>query len=114
MKLIEKVEIHRFRSISDINIKTEEVTIFSGINNSGKSNVLRALNLFFNGRSNFDQEYNFSKDYNLAYTGQARGQRIIKIVLHFGPQAEEKEYAKKMTRDLFEQLDKGLLDEDSF
>ena len=32
----------------------------------------------------------------------------------FGLSAEEKEYAKKMTRDLFEQLDKGLLDEDSF
>jgi putative hydrolase of the HAD superfamily len=32
----------------------------------------------------------------------------------FSLSAEEKEYAKKMTRDLFEQLDKGLLDEDSF
>jgi len=32
----------------------------------------------------------------------------------FSLNAEEKEYAKKMTRDLFEQLDKGLLDEDSF
>ena len=32
----------------------------------------------------------------------------------FSLSAEEKENAKKMTRDLFEQLDKGLLDEDTF
>ena len=32
----------------------------------------------------------------------------------FSLNAEEKEYAKKMTRDLFEQLDKGLLNEDNF
>jgi putative hydrolase of the HAD superfamily len=32
----------------------------------------------------------------------------------FSLSAEEKEYAKKVTRDLFEQFDKGLLDEDSF
>jgi len=32
----------------------------------------------------------------------------------FSLSVEEKEYAKKMTRDLFKQFDKGLLDEDSF
>jgi putative hydrolase of the HAD superfamily len=32
----------------------------------------------------------------------------------FSLSVEEKEYAKKLTRDIFEQLDKGLLDEDSF
>ena len=36
------------------------------------------------------------------------------VELIFGLSSEEKEYTKKMTRDLFEQLDKGLLDEDSF
>jgi epoxide hydrolase-like predicted phosphatase len=36
------------------------------------------------------------------------------VELIFGLSAEEKEYAKKITRDLFKQLDKGLLDEDSF
>lgn len=36
------------------------------------------------------------------------------VELIFSLSAKEKEYAKKMTRDLFEQFDKGLLDEDNF
>jgi len=36
------------------------------------------------------------------------------VELIFGLSSEEKEYTKKMTRDLFEQLDKGLLNEDNF
>ncbi len=36
------------------------------------------------------------------------------VELIFGLSAQEKENAKETTRDLFEQLDKGLLDEDSF
>lgn len=88
MKVIEKVSIHRFRSISDVSIETGEITIFSGINNSGKSNVLRALNLFFSGDSSFGQQYDFDIDYNKAFTGQAGGRRAIKVELHFGPQGK--------------------------
>lgn len=49
MKILNKVIIRDFRSISsaDINI-TEGYLPIVGANNSGKSNVLRALNLFFN------------------------------------------------------------------
>jgi epoxide hydrolase-like predicted phosphatase len=36
------------------------------------------------------------------------------VELIFGLSSEEKENAKKVTRDIFEQFDKGLLDEDSF
>jgi putative hydrolase of the HAD superfamily len=36
------------------------------------------------------------------------------VELIFSLSTEEKEYAKKMTRDLFEQQDRGLLDGDSF
>jgi len=36
------------------------------------------------------------------------------VELIFGLSAQEKQDAKKATRNLFEQLDKGLLDEDSF
>ena len=88
MKIIEKIKIHRFRSISDVEIETDELVIFSGINNSGKSNVLKALNLFFKGESNFGKKYDFENDYNKAFTGQARGKRQIKITLHFGSQGD--------------------------
>ena len=66
MKFVSRIEIHRFRSISDASLIAEDLTIFSGTNNSGKSNVLRALNLFFNGESSFGNPYNFEKDYNIA------------------------------------------------
>lgn len=88
MKIIEKIEIHRFRSISDASIKVDELNIFSGMNNSGKSNILRALNLFFNGESSFNQKYNFYTDYNQAFTGHAGGKRETKIILHFNKQGD--------------------------
>lgn len=55
MKIIEKIEIKHFRSFDwsrgqkkvEI-IDLQDVNIFSGKNDSGKSNILRALNLFFN------------------------------------------------------------------
>lgn len=88
MKIIERIEIHRFRSIGDESIPAEEINIFSGLNNSGKSNVLRALNLFFNIETSYDSPHIFEKDYNKAYTGQAGGAREIIIRLHFPPQGE--------------------------
>lgn len=84
--IIKKIEIHRFRSISDVSIDTQKITVFSGLNNSGKSNVLRALNLFFKGHSSFGQKYDFERDYNKAFTGRAGGKRAIKIILHFDGQ----------------------------
>jgi predicted ATPase len=88
MKIIRKVEIKRFRSIGSTKIETAEINILSGKNNSGKSNVLRALNLFFNGKTGHDSPYSFERDYNVAYTGQATGTREIEITVHFEPTGE--------------------------
>lgn len=88
MKIIEKIEIHRFRSISNTSIEADEINIFSGINNSGKSNILKALNLFFNRRSSFDQQFDFVQDYNQAFTGHAGGKRAVEIILHFSSQGK--------------------------
>lgn len=83
MRIITKVEIHRFRSIADSSIEVGDITVFSGVNNVGKSNILRAINLFFNGETSFGNKYDFHKDYNQAFTGSAKGKRAIKITLHF-------------------------------
>ena len=40
------------------------MNIFSGLNDVGKSNVLKALNLFFNGQTDFNTPFNFDIDYN--------------------------------------------------
>ncbi|MCL2654518.1 MAG: ATP-binding protein [Coriobacteriia bacterium] len=86
MKYISKIEIKRFRSFGRSQIDTEDICIYSGKNNSGKSNILRALNLFFNGETNYDSQYDYSRDYNKAYTESAGGRWSVKITLHFEPQ----------------------------
>jgi len=72
MKVIEKIEIKYFRSFDggagrqkvEIN-DLKDINIFSGANDSGKSNILRALNLFFNNEIfpgiPFDLERDLSK-----------------------------------------------------
>ncbi|PIP17642.1 MAG: hypothetical protein COX43_03205 [Parcubacteria group bacterium CG23_combo_of_CG06-09_8_20_14_all_35_9] len=88
MEIIDKIEIKKFRSIYNEKISLNSLTIFSGKNNSGKSNVLKALNLFFNSKSSFDQEYQHERDYNKAYTAFARGKREIEISLYFKGQGK--------------------------
>lgn len=44
---IEKIEIENFRSLKDVKICPNDVLALVGQNNSGKSNVLKALELFF-------------------------------------------------------------------
>ena len=52
MHLIDSIEIHYFRSIYKITLKKiNSLNILSGINDVGKSNVLKALNLFFNNET---------------------------------------------------------------
>ena len=48
MKQIKKIEIKNYRSIKTQTIENiKDLNIFSGGNDVGKSNVLRALDLFF-------------------------------------------------------------------
>ena len=81
--IIKQIEITKFRSISRETIDLADLTIFSGKNNSGKSNILRALNLFFNGKSSFNQPHSHARDYNKAYTGRMGGRREIEIRILF-------------------------------
>lgn len=83
VKIIERIEIKRFRSFGNASIDVEEINVFSGKNNAGKSNILKALNLFFNNKTNYDVPYNHKNDYNIAYTDAAGGKRNIEITLHF-------------------------------
>lgn len=69
MQLIEKIEIKSFRSFGNQKKNKTQITdlkdlnIFSGGNDSGKSNILRALNLFFNQKTNLNDFINFNKDF---------------------------------------------------
>jgi predicted ATP-dependent endonuclease of OLD family len=62
MHLIQGVAIRRFRSIADLKIATGALTVFVGANGSGKSNVLRALNLYFNGEVEPNDPFDIRRD----------------------------------------------------
>ncbi|EFN9546682.1 AAA family ATPase, partial [Escherichia coli] len=49
---IRRIEITNFRSIQKIVIDSARLQIIVGNNDAGKSNILRALNLFFNSQTN--------------------------------------------------------------
>ena len=62
--MIRLVSIKNFRSIAKQSFKVEEITTFVGRNDAGKSNVLRALNLFFNGQTDHGIGFHFEADHN--------------------------------------------------
>ena len=67
MKLITEVEIKNFRSIKKCNISDiKDFNSLYGLNNSGKSNILRALNLFFNNETDDGKEFDFDTDFHIA------------------------------------------------
>lgn len=82
MNQIRKIEIKNYRSIKTQIIEDiKDFNIFSGGNDVGKSNVLRALDLFFN-----EKEVDFAKEFNIARRAEIKKQRekqIISIKLWF-------------------------------
>lgn len=61
---IKSIHIENFRSIRSISADLTQLSIFVGKNDCGKSNILRALNLFFNDQTNPGVEFSFTEDYN--------------------------------------------------
>jgi len=81
--MISKIRIRNFRSISDLTLDPVDLSILIGKNDTGKSNILRALNLFFNDQTDFRQNFDFTKDFSTkAKTGQGKAPEI-RIDLHF-------------------------------
>jgi predicted ATPase len=98
MKFIEEIRITNFRSIRKLNTKlnTNELTIFVGKNDQGKSNILRALNLFFNNLTDYEQNFRFDNNYCFnAESGKGK-KREIKIELIIQPPVERFKNAEKI------------------
>ena len=81
MRIIEKVEISKFRSIGDReSFEAKDLNIISGSNDSGKSNFLKALNLFFNSETDLERKYSSEDDFNKWFRdNNESGQRNIEI-----------------------------------
>ncbi|HOW24503.1 MAG TPA: AAA family ATPase [Bacteroidales bacterium] len=84
MKIIDSIEIQFYRSLKDCRIENlKDLNIFSGKNDSGKSNIIKALDLFFNTKKTA-----FQFDYNKERLQEVRkqsikGKQFISIKIHF-------------------------------
>ena len=75
---LKKVRIRNFRSIVDETIHFDDFNIFVGLNDCGKSNVLKALNLFFNGETENGHPLDFLRDYcQHGKTGKGKAKQIV-------------------------------------
>jgi predicted ATPase len=89
MQLIKSIEIKYLRSIHRLRLKhIGDLTVFSGANDVGKSNILKALNLFFNDDVDRDKFLDFSQDFSLRRLNEVRrtsikGKQFIRIDIEF-------------------------------
>lgn len=85
--LISQIEITNFRSIKYEKIDCSAYNLFCGQNDVGKSNILKALNLFFNQETDFKTPFNFFTDYNKYALAEAQSSKkkkqLIKIKITF-------------------------------
>ena len=82
MKLIRSVVIQKFRSCEKATLHDlGDVVALTGPNNSGKSNVLRALNLFFNSETDPNSFLDFDVDYRLSPPSKKK--RSISVSVEF-------------------------------
>ncbi|MCG7519491.1 ATP-dependent endonuclease [Ruegeria sp. Ofav3-42] len=73
---ITKIEIRNFRSVRNLSLSPGKLAVLVGKNDSGKSNVLRALNLFFNGRTMPTDDLDFEVDHNVFNTPNRRAKEV--------------------------------------
>ncbi|RLJ59107.1 AAA15 family ATPase/GTPase [Litoreibacter meonggei] len=79
---VTKIDIRNFRSVRNLTLSPAKLAVLVGKNDAGKSNVLRALNLFFNGRTMPGDELDFSTDHNVFHQPNRRAKEIsIKLEL---------------------------------
>ncbi len=89
MIAIQKIEIQYFRSIYKEEIKgIKHFNIFTGKNDVGKSNILKALNLFFNNETDSGVVLDFAEDFNKKRLTEVRkdsvkGKQFIQIKVTF-------------------------------
>ncbi len=60
---LETIRIKNFRSLRDATFNTKNLTVFVGCNDEGKSNLLRALDLFFNCDRRNGYVLNWARDF---------------------------------------------------
>jgi predicted ATPase len=89
MRLIKRLKIRYFRSAYTISLeKCRDLNIISGRNDVGKSNILKALNLFFNSKTDWGEDFSFYRDFSVKRLQQVRketvkGKQFVSIEIEF-------------------------------
>lgn len=87
MNIISKIEINYFRSIYSASFNSvNHLNVFVGGNDAGKSNILRALNLFFNNKTELNTPYDFIEDitkYRVEEAREAKGRVTLWVKITF-------------------------------
>lgn len=80
---VKSIRIKNFRSIRNEYIIVENMNIFVGMNDVGKSNVLKALNLFFNGQTDYNVDFDFKRDFSSIFPKTSHSTKEIVIEIQF-------------------------------
>ncbi|MCY4463911.1 MAG: AAA family ATPase [Chloroflexi bacterium] len=81
MKYIQKIEINHFRSINKLVIDNlSDINVLSGLNDVGKSNVIKVLNLFFNNQVDWQTALDFERDTNTFHTYYSKNAHMRKHI----------------------------------
>lgn len=98
MQVIKSIQIRKFRSIKSLtrDLTPSHLNIFVGQNDKGKSNILRALNLFFNNETDAGQPFRFEDDYCYHADTGTGTRREIRIDLEIDPPKGRFKYAKPL------------------
>jgi AAA15 family ATPase/GTPase len=89
MQLISKITVKYFRSLYNVDLKKcSSVNVVSGRNDVGKSNIIKALNLFFNGQTDWESSYNFYDNFSKKRLEEVRkesvkGKQFISVRIEF-------------------------------
>jgi hypothetical protein len=77
----ERAIVRNFRSIEFCELNPGNLTALIGVNGSGKSNLLRALNVFFNGTIEASVPLDFARDFHKPW--RSTKNRFTEVEVHF-------------------------------
>lgn len=81
--VIKEIQIKNFRSIRNMTISAKRLNVIVGLNDVGKSNILRALNLFFNQQTDNGRGFDFAYDFAYHFPAKSKKTKQIAISIKF-------------------------------
>ena len=104
---ISEVRVSNFRSLVDASVQLTGYTALVGLNDAGKSNLLRALNLFFNGETDLGESLSFERDFSQNAKIGVKKARQITIEVDLKPPGHYRDAEPIVWRKTYRALSTG-------